>query len=67
LKVISAVEALYTGFPVVMLASMNTSAVFISLVAAIPHDDAKVPEAIAPLTVMRLVATVDVSSMMVLV
>jgi hypothetical protein len=46
---------------------MNTTAVFISLVAAIPHDDAKVPEAIAPLTVMRLVATVDVSSMMVLV
>jgi hypothetical protein len=63
----TAVEALYTGFPVVMLASMNAIALSISLVAAMLHDEAKVPEAITPLTVMRLVATVDVSSMMVLV
>jgi hypothetical protein len=63
----TAVDYLYTGFPVVMLASMNANPVAISLVAAMFHVDAKVPEAITPLTDMRLVEIVDVSSMMVLV
>jgi len=66
-NVISAVDPLYRAFPVVMLASTNNFKEFTHFVAAIPQLDAMVPDATAPLTVMRLVETVDVSSMMVLV